>query len=146
MVFTLASVSAVSLVIALGLMYKRIGKKFVPWLMAIAGIGPSGIFGALVERIVSSLVGGISSATSKLLGAGVGGLVLVAWLTIVLLPHMKPKGQPPTKFTPWVAFVYPSVLVAVGGIFSGLAGLSGNIVTQAAGMTWSTISAVIGGF
>lgn len=132
MVLTLAGISGLALVIALALMFKRVAKKFIPWLMLIAGIGLAGVLGTIVERIVARGVNGVSNATSKLLGAGVGGMAIIAILTVLIVPHMKPKGQPPTKFTPWLAFVYPSVLVAVGGVFSQAAGLGSNIVTDGA--------------
>lgn len=146
MTFTVAGVAALALIIALGLMYKKYGKKIVPWLMLIAGGGLGGILGALIANLTGSAVNGVSAAAGRLLAAGaVGGLVVMAWLTIILLPHMKPKGQPPTRFTPWVALAYLPVLVAVGGIMSGLAGLSQNVVTQAASIVWSTAAAVIQG-
>jgi hypothetical protein len=147
MTLTVAGVAALAFVIALGLMFKKFGKKIVPWLMLIAGGGLAGALGAVLTNVITGAVGGFSSAVSTILGAGaVGGLLVIAWLTIVLLPHMKPKGQPPTRFTPWVAFMYLPVLVAVGGIFSGLAGLSGNVVTQAASLALATFTTVIQGF
>lgn len=132
MVLTLAGISGLALVVALALMFKRIAKKLIPWLMLVAGIGLAGVLGTLVDRIIGRAVNGVSDATSKLLGAGVGGMAVIAVLTVLLVPHMKPKGQPPTRFTPWIAFIYVSVLVAVGGIFSNAAGLGGNIVTEGA--------------
>lgn len=144
---TMAGISALALAIAITLMYKRIGKKFVPWLMLIAGIGLGGVIGSLSDRLVTGAVNGVSRASGTLLGAAaVGGLIVIAILTILIAPHMKPKGQPPTKFTPWIAFIFPAALVAVGGMFSTLAGLSENVVTQAAGAVMSTAAAIIAGF
>lgn len=147
MSLTMGAVAALAFVIALGLMFKKFGKKAVPWLMLIAGGGLAGVLGAVLTKLITGGINGFSSAVGVVLGAGsVGGLLVIAWLTIILLPHMKPKGQPPTRFTPWIAFSYVPVLVAVGGIFSALAGLSQNVVTQAFGIVGSTISAVIQGF
>jgi hypothetical protein len=147
MVLTLGSVAAVAFAIALTLLFKHMAKKTVVWLMLIAGIGLGGVVGSLADGLVTRLVGGLSNVAGSLLGAtAAGGLIVVAVLTVLLYPHMKPKGQPPTKFTPWLAFFFPAVLVAAGGVFSSVAGLSENVVTQAAGVTWSTIAAVIGGF
>jgi len=147
MTLTIGGVAALAFAIALALMFKKIAKKAIPWLMLIAGIGLGGVIGSLSDRLVNGAVDGVSRATGALFGgAAVGGLIIIAWLTIVLLPHMKPKGQPPTKFTPWVAFIFPAALVAVGGMFSTLAGLSENVVTQAAGAVMTTAAAIIGGF
>lgn len=148
MTLSVGGVAALAFAIALALMFKKIAKRLIPWLMLIAGIGLGGVIGLLSDRLVNGTVGGISRATGALLGGGaVGGLIVVAVLTIVIAPHMKPKGgQPPTKFTPWLAFIFPAVLVAVGGMFSTLAGLSENVVTQAASAVMATAAAIIGGF
>lgn len=147
MTLSVGGVAALAFAIALALMFKKIAKKLIPWLMLIAGIGLGGVIGLLSDRLVNGAVNGISKAVGTLLGgAAVGGLIVVAVLTILLMPHMKPKGQPPTRFTPWLAFIFPAVLVAVGGMFSTLAGLSQNVVTQAAGAIMSTAAAIIGGF
>lgn len=145
MVLALAGISGIALVIAIACMFKKILKQKVPWLMLIAGLGLSGVFGTLVFSAVNRTVEGASHATEKLLGAGVGGLAIIAWLTIVLLPHLKPKGQPPTKFTPWIALIYPAVLAAVGGVVSSAAGLGKNVVTQAAGAGLQFVAALFGG-
>jgi hypothetical protein len=147
MTLSVGGVAALAFAIALALMFKKIAKKLIPWLMLIAGIGLGGVIGLLSDRLVNGAVNGISKAVGTLLGgAAVGGLIVVAVLTILLMPHMKPKGQPPTRFTPWLAFIFPAVLVAVGGMFSTLAGLSQNVVTQAASAVMSTAAAIIGGF
>lgn len=147
MTLTVGGVAALAFAIALALMFKKIAKKLIPWLMLVAGIGLGGVIGLLSDRLVNGAVNGVSKAVGTLLGgAAVGGLIIIAVLTILLLPHMKPKGQPPTRFTPWLAFIFPAVLVAVGGMFSTLAGLSENVVTQAAGAFMTTAAAIIGGF
>lgn len=145
MVLTLAGVSGLALVIALGFMFKKVLKKFIPWLMLVAGLGLAGVFGTLVYNAVNRGVSGVSHATEKVLGAGIGGLAVVAWLTILLVPHLKPKGQPPTKFTPWIAFIYPAVLTAVGGIVSVAAGLGQNIVTQGASAAAQFLTSLVAG-
>lgn len=145
MVLTLAGISGISLAIALALMFKKVAKKIIPWLMLIAGVGLAGVLGVVVTRIIDRVVGGVSDATSKLLGAGVGGMALIAILTVLIVPHMKPKGQPPTRFTPWLAFIYPSVLVSVGGVFSQAAGLGSNVVTDVAGTAAMFLTSLVGG-
>jgi hypothetical protein len=147
MTLSVGGIAALAFAIALTLMFKKIAKKLIPWLMLVAGIGLGGVIGLLSDRLVNGAVNGVSKATGTLLGgSAVGGLIIVAVLTILLLPHMKPKGQPPTRLTPWLAFIFPAVLVAVGGMFSTLAGLGQNVVTQAAGAVMSTAAAIIGGF
>jgi hypothetical protein len=147
MTLTMGGVAALAFAIALTLMFKKIAKKLIPWLMLVAGIGLGGVIGSLSDRLVNGTVDGISRAAGSLLGGtAVGGLIVIAVLTILLVPHMKPKGQPPTRFTPWLAFIFPAALVAVGGMFSTLAGLSENVVTQAAGALMTTAAAIIGGF
>jgi hypothetical protein len=145
MILTLAGVSGIALVIALGFMFKKVLKKFIPWLMLVAGLGLAGVFGTLVYNAVNRGVSGVSHATEKVLGAGVGGLAVVAWLTILLVPHMKPKGQPPTKFTPWLALIYPSVLAAVGGVLSNAAGLGQNVVTAVASAGMQFLASLVSG-
>jgi hypothetical protein len=145
MILTLAGISGLALVVALGCMFKKVLKKFIPWLMLIAGIGLAGVLGTLVDRIVGRAVNGVSNATSKLLGAGVGGMALIALLTVLIVPHMKPKGQPPTRFTPWIALLYPAVLVAVGGVFSQAAGLGSNIVTDGANTVGAFFASLVAG-
>jgi hypothetical protein len=62
---------------------------------------------------------------------------------IVLYIHMKPKGQPPTRFTPWLAFIFPSVLAATG--FASIVSLANATGTQIGTTGWDTLSAVLSG-
>jgi drug/metabolite transporter (DMT)-like permease len=147
MTLTLGGIAAVSLAIALTLMFKKMAKRTVVFLMLIAGLaGLGGILGSIIDRIVKSAVGGASSATDRLTGQAIGGFIIVAVLTICLWPHVKPKGQPPTRFTPWLAFVYGAVLYAVGGVFSQMAGLTTNIVAQGANLGFAALASFIQGF
>lgn len=149
MKFTLGGVAALALLVALVLMYKHYGKKAVPYLMLIAGAGLAGIGGAVVGGVAARAVGGLTTAAERLLGVSgaTAGVGIVVALSLVLWPHMKPKGaQPPTRFTPWGALLYFPTLVAAGGVFSSLVGLSHNIVTQAAGMLGTTLFAIVQGF
>jgi hypothetical protein len=52
-------------------------------------------------------------------GGAAGAAGLAIWMGLYLYIHLKPKGQKPTKFTRWIALIYPSILVAVGGVFLG---------------------------
>lgn len=147
MSLTLGGIAAICLAIALTFMVKKMARRATVYLMLIAGLaGLGGVLGSIIDRIVNAAVGGAVSAADRLSGQAVGGFILIAILTIVLWPHVNPKGQPPTKFTPWVALMYGAVLYAVGGVFSQMAGLSTNIVAQGANMALSGVMAFIGGF
>lgn len=147
MTLTLGGIAAVSLAIALTLMFKKMAKRATVFLMLIAGLcGLGGILGSIVDRIVNSAVGGATSAADRLSGQAIGGFIIIAIMSIALWPHIKPKGQPPTRLTPWIAFLYGAVLFAVGGVFSEMAGLSQNIVAQGANFLVSGATAFIQGF
>lgn len=133
MTLTLGGIAAVCLAVALTLMFKKMAKRTVVYLMLVAGLaGFGGILGSLVDRIVNSAVDRAASATDKLSGQAIGGFILVVVMSIAMWPHIKPKDQPPTRMTPWIAFAYGAVLYAVGGVFSQIAGQSTNIVAQGA--------------
>lgn len=147
MTLTLGGIAAVCLAIALTLMFKKMAKRAVVWLMLIAGVcGLGGILGSIVNRIVNSAVSGATSAMDRLSGQAIGGFIIIAVMSIALWPHVKPKGQPPTRLTPWIALVFGAVLYAVGGVFSEMAGLSQNIVAQGANFLLSGAAAFIQGF
>lgn len=125
-----ATFAVVALVIGLILHVKKSGKKVVPWLMLIAGAGiAGGVIGRLIDRVSASGVRGVSSASARLFGAGVP-ILLAVGMGIVLFIHMKPKGQPPTRFTPWLALIFPAVLMATGGVLAGLGAFAGQTATE----------------
>lgn len=147
MTLTLGGIAALALVIAIGLMIVGIAKQAVVYLMLIAGIGLSGVLGVTIGRVMSSAVNGTATAADSVLGAGaLGMLALFAFLSTLLLPRLKPKGNPPTKWTKWIALSYGSVMVATGGIASAAVGLQQNIVTEAASALMTAATAVIQGF
>jgi len=147
MSLTLGGIAALALVIALAFMFKKIAKRTTVYLMLIAGLaGFGGILGTIITRAATSAVGGVASATNRLFGVAVGGIVIVAVMTIALWPHIKPKGQPPTRATPWIALLYGAVLTAVGGVFSQAAGLSSNFVAQGVNFLGGAVTAFIQGF
>lgn len=147
MTLTLGGIAAVSLAIALTFMFKKMAKRAVVYLMLIAGLaGFGGILGSVVDRIVNGSVDRATSAADRLSGQAVGGFIVVVVMTIALWPHIKPKGQPPTRLTPWIAFFYGAVLYAVGGVFSQIAGQSTNIVAQGANFLLSGAVAFFQGF
>lgn len=145
MTLTLAGISAIGLAIALTCMHKKLGKRSVVFLMAIAGLGPSGFLGDIIVRIVTAIMGGAATASDRLVGAGVGGIVVALVMAFAMWPHVKPKGQPPTRLTPWLAFFFPTVLFAAGGFFSDGAGLASNVVTQGVNLALSGMFAFFQG-
>lgn len=143
---TLGGISALALVIALAFMVKKMAKRSTVYLMLIAGLGLGGFLGGIIVSIVTAIMGGAASATDRLFGAGVGGIIVVVIMAIALYPHVKPKGQPPTRLTPWIALAFGTVLVVAGGFFSTAAGLASNVVTQAANLGLSGLVAFVQGF
>lgn len=138
-----ASIGAVALTIGLVLFFKKAGKKIVPWFMLIAGMS---IAGGVVWQILNRVGGAASrateSASARMFGVGVPWLLTVA-MGIVLYIHMKPKGQNPTRLTPWLAFIFPSVLIATG--FASIVSIANATGTQFGTTAWATLSAVIQG-
>jgi drug/metabolite transporter (DMT)-like permease len=144
MTLSFAALAVAAFAVGLLLHWKKTGKKVVPWMMLVAGFGIAGMLGSVLNRIASSLTSGTTSATERLFGTGVP--VLVAVLTIVYLAiHLKPKGQPPTRFTPWVALAFASILVAAGGAFAAAAATSETALGQATTGAWEFVVALFPG-
>jgi len=140
---TAASIGAIALTIGLALFFKKAGKKLVPWFMLIAGLSVAGgVVNRVLDRIGTSTAHATESASARLFGVGISFLVTIA-MGIVLYIHMKPKGQPPTRFTPWLALVFPSILAATG--FAAVVSLANATGTEIGTTTWDTLSAVITG-
>jgi hypothetical protein len=147
MSLTLGGIAAIALIIAIGLMIVGIAKQAVVYLMLVAGIGLSGVLGVTIGRVMGSAVKGTATASDTVLGAGaLGTLALFAFLSTLLIPRLKPRSNPPTKWTKWIALSYGSVMVATGGIVSAAVGLQQNIVTEAASALMTAAAAVIQGF
>jgi hypothetical protein len=138
-----AGLGALALVVALVLHFKKYGKKIVPWLMLLAGFSLAGSFGGLLDKLAASLARSTESASARLLGVGLP-LIISVIVALCLLPHMKPKGQPPTKFTPWLALVFPALLATTG--LGALAALVGSVSTNVGNSAWATLSSFVGGF
>lgn len=148
MTFTMGGIAAICFGLALVLIKTSQGKRTTVYLMLIAGVlGLGGALGAIVNRIVTSGVNGASNATDRLLGAGVGGFLIAAALSIAIWPHAKPKSpKPPTKATPWLALTWGMVAAAVGGIWAKAAGMSGDIVAQGFNYLSDGVTAFFQGF
>lgn len=146
MTLTLAGLAAICFGVALALMKKGLAKRGVVYLMLLAGMaGLGGALGAIVARIVRSGVNGATNATDRLLGTGVGGLLVILVLSIFIYPHVKPRGQPPTKATAWLALIWGTVAASVGGVFAAAAGFSTNIVADSANFLLTNAPAFFGG-
>lgn len=148
MTFTMGTIAAVCLGLAIAFMVKKLAKRTVVYLMLIVGVtGLGGAAGAIVTKIVQSGVNGAANATDRLLGVGVGAFICAAVLTIFIWPHVKPKSpQPPTRATPWLALAWGTVAAAAGGVFAQAAGFSGNIVAQGITYLNSGLTAFFQGF
>ncbi|MFC5268485.1 hypothetical protein ACFPJ1_40805 [Kribbella qitaiheensis] len=140
---TAASIGAVALVAGLVLNHYKAGKNAVPWLMLLAGLSiAGGVVNRILDRIGGSAARATESASVRLFGVGLPFLLTVA-IGIVLFLHMKPKSRPPTRFTPWLAFVFPSILAATG--FASIVALANATGTEIGATTWDTFSAIISG-
>jgi heme A synthase len=147
MTLTLGGIAALCFGVALALMKKGLAKRSVVYLMLLAGMaGLGGALGAIVARIVRSGVNGATNATDRLLGTGVGGLLVILVLSIFIYPHVKPKNaQPPTRSTPWIGLAWGTVAASVGGVFAAAAGFSTNIVAQSANFLLTNAPAFFSG-
>ncbi len=141
-------VAAICFGTAILLMYKRYLPKAQPWLMLVAGLGlAGGLFGVLVNRLAGVLTS-TSATTTRVLfatGGAAGAAGLAIWLGLYLWIHLKPKGQQPTKFTRWIALIYPSILVAVGGAFLGVSTTAGEVFAIVAREIGALIDQVVSG-
>lgn len=142
MTLTFTALAVIAFAVGVLLHYKKTGKKVVPWLMLVAGFGIAGTLGTILARVAASATAGTTSATGRLLGTSVP--VLLAVLVIVYLAiHLKPKGQPPTRFTPWIALAGASVLFAAGGVFASFAGFGENAMGDLTSGAWATLTAFV---
>lgn len=140
MTLTMAGIAAICFAFAIALMIKKMAKRIVVYLMLIAGVaGLGGALGGFITKLVGIGVNGATVGVERLVGAGVGGLIVGGIVTIFLFPHIKPKGQPPTRITPWLALAWGSVAIAVGGVFAAAAGLSANLFATGS----NTVSSVL---
>ena len=132
MQITFTAACVLAFVAGLIAMWKKAWVRAVPWLFLVSGMGLAGIgvVGRAIRQAANTLVNGTSSLTSVVFGTSV--TVLTAFvLTLILYFGMHPKKGKPTKLTPWIAFIYPSVLVGTGGVFGELFGLGHDFVTNA---------------
>lgn len=148
MTLTLGGIAAICFAAAIAFMVKHLAKRTVIFLMIITGLaGLGGILGSVITRMSRSGVHGATQATDKLLGVGVGGLIVCLVLSIFIYPHVKLKSpEPPTKATPWLALAWGSVAAATGGVFGAAAGIGTGVVAQGANLILSGASAFLAGF
>jgi hypothetical protein len=122
-------IAAIAFGLALLFVYKKVWPKAVNWLMLIAGLGLVGVIGRILDRFAGLLVGITDAGTRAVFGVAVPiGLVILFGVYLYL--HLRPRGHPPTKLTKWIALVFPSVLVTVGGVFLGLTITTEGLVTE----------------
>jgi hypothetical protein len=141
-------IAAICFGLAILLMYKKFWPKSQPWLMLIAGLGiAGGMFGVLVDKLAGVLTNASATTARMLFAAGgaAGAAGLAIWLGVYLYIHLKPKGQKPTKLTRWIALIYPSVLVTVGGVFLGISMTAGEAFAVVAREVGALIDQVVSG-
>jgi hypothetical protein len=143
-VITFAAVAVLAFVLGVLFHVKKVGKKAVPWLMVVASFGLAGVLGSVLDRLASSSTAGTTSATARLFGTAVPmvlAVVVIAYLAI----HMKPKGQPPTRLTPWIALASVPILRAAGGVFASIASKGQVTMADVTTGVWAFLTDVVGG-
>lgn len=144
-IVTAAVVSAVAAAFVALLMWKR--KKFKnkdliikieSGLMIIVGLGLSGWLGSALHQGVINFAGFVGRTANHLVGAAVnaGGIVIAVIILGAFAIDMW-KGHKPSKLTPWLAVIVPTVAVSL------LPGQAGAYATSAFGALghWSVTAA-----
>ncbi|GAA5038606.1 hypothetical protein [Actinopolymorpha pittospori] len=110
------------------------------WLMLLAGTGLSGILGAIIGWLTTTLgtVGG--TATQIIFGVGLPAVIgfAVAWILAI---DLHPKKGRPSRVTPWLALIaFPLLIATFGGVMATLPDRVNDAVVSAG----SALSAAIG--
>lgn len=109
---SLGAICAVLFVAGLGLFFFKVSRKFAAWAFLLAGVGIAGRLGGAQGKATGVLVHGWSAATAALLGAAV--VIGLAVLTGLYLHSKMWKGSGGGLVTCTVAFLFPTILAAVG--------------------------------
>lgn len=139
-----AAIAAIAGALGIYLLRKKVWQKYVPYLMLAAGLGLAGMLGGALDWIGQSLVGTTSSVTRTLAGAAVP-LVLTFVFGLALVLALKPKGPGVTRWTPWIALVFPAVLVATGGMAGDLGALLNHLFGTATTAALNALGTAIQG-
>ena len=135
---------AIALVLGLIAWKKSKWQRAVPWLFLVGGLGIAGVAGAVIDRIAEVLTRVVGATTGAIFGAA-APIVLVIALGVILFFGMHPKKGTPTKWTPWLALIFPAVLAAVPGL-GGLVTVAVNFLTAAGGLVGEIVSELIAAF
>ncbi|WP_158009677.1 hypothetical protein [Carbonactinospora thermoautotrophica] len=116
-----AAVAVVCLFVAGVLHKRRKAPKTVGVLMLLAGFGVSGLVGQLLHRLGAAFGHVAAVGTARLFGVAVPAAVLIA-AGVWLFFDLHPKEGKPSKALPVLAFVFPTLLSVLGGVYVGLGG------------------------
>lgn len=113
-----AVLAFLALITAITLYKKKLGKKAIPWLFLIAGIGLTGMLGGMLTSVVGLLTDAVATFTNWAAGRPIT-LALTLVFAIILIADMKPKGgSGGSMVTYGVALLFPAVLAATGFAFA----------------------------
>jgi hypothetical protein len=112
---TAAGIAVLVLAVAWTMHAFKVGRKTVPWLLMLGSFGlVAGVAYRLLSRFAEMVVGTTGSVTRLLAGASVP-LVAIVIIGTILVIKMNPKGPGPNRATPYLAFVFPFMVGALGG-------------------------------
>ena len=106
--------------IALGgwLYWHKMAPKFCIFAFLIAGLGLSGVIGALLVRLLTAGVGLMAGLIGRLFGNGAGAVASVVIAAVLVLEvfvkGMGGKKATPRRYHPWLALVLPTLVVVTG--------------------------------
>lgn len=169
------TVAAGCLVIGLVAMKMQKWQRATPWLFLIGGLGLAGVADAVIDRIAEALNRVAGAGTAAVFGVSAPIVVVVALGLILWFgmgpkggrpakatprqggparpqpksgsPTKTPSGKTggPTKWTPWLALIFPAVLAAVPGL-GGLVDVAVNVLSAAVSMGWDMVMQLVGAF
>jgi hypothetical protein len=128
---TATGISVLILAVAWTMHFLKVAKKTVPVLLLIGSFGlVAGVAYRILSRLAGLTVGTTGSLTRLIFGVSVP-LVVVAIVGTFLIIKMWPGGQGPNRATPWLAFVFPFLVAALGGSIAAGIGALPDQVTAA---------------
>jgi len=126
---SVGGIASIALVVGYAFKRKHVLPKVVPWLWLLAGFGIAGLLGDLLVALGGMFSGASSASSAVIFGVAVPALLAI-FLGTMLAIDMRPNSSP-TRWTPWVALVFPSILATAGGVFAQLHGTADNYAGQA---------------
>lgn len=137
-----SALAAIAVVLAIYLHRKKVWPKTIIIAAFIGGLGVAGALGRAVDWTGEKITSGMGTATAALFGAAVPAALAIIWILAVYFA-LKPKGPGPTKYTAPIAFMLPTVLLAVGGVFADVGGLLQDGFGFGAGQAGAAFTSVV---